>query len=118
MNTDVKELPDVADILSTVRDFLQRCLPTLAESARFEAQIAIFLLDVARRQVEASSDAEGRAGPSETAALRRRCREIRSGARDSRWEETLGEELDAAGARVRIARPDHLAATPDERPRS
>ncbi|HWA89458.1 MAG TPA: hypothetical protein VG889_05445 [Rhizomicrobium sp.] len=96
------ELPDVPDMLATVRDFLARLGPTLDKGARFEAQVAVYLLDIARREL---------AAPPAGADTTRLCADIRSGRCDVRWDETLDVELDAAIARVRIVRPDHLEGT-------
>ncbi len=96
----MKELPDVPDMLATVRDFLALLGPTLDKGAKFEAQVAVYLLDIARRELTAPP-----APAADTAQL---CADIRSGARDASWLDTLDAQLDAAIARVRIVRPDHL----------
>lgn len=95
----MKELPDLPDLLATVREFLARLGPTLDKGAKFEAQVAVYLLDIARRELAAPNT------EVDTAQL---CADIRSGRCDARWDETLDAELAAAVARVRIVRPDHL----------
>jgi len=96
----MKELPDIADMLAEVRAFLARLGPDLDKGAKFEAQVAVYLLDIAQRELAAPSAAQ-----ADTAQL---CGDIRAGRRDGQWDETLDAELDAAAARVRIVRPDHL----------
>lgn len=95
----MKEIPGVPDLLATVRDFLARIGPTLDKGAKFEAQVAVYLLDIAGRELAAAP------ADTDAAAL---CADIRSGARDARWGDTLDAELEAAVARVLIVRPDHL----------
>ena len=94
------EIPDVPDILATVRDFLEGLAPTLEKGAKFEAQVAIYLLDIARRQVAAPAKAE--------ADATKLCRDIRSGTLDGQWDEVLDAELAAVTGRVRIVRPEYL----------
>jgi hypothetical protein len=87
-------------MLATVRDFLTRLGPTLDRGAKFEARVAVYLLDIAGRQLVAPSRAD--------ADTTRLCADIRSGARDASWDATLEAELDAVVSRVKIVRPDHL----------
>ncbi len=94
------EKPGIPDLLATVRDFLARLGPTLDKGAKFEAQIAVYLLDIVGRELAAP--------PVPDPAAAQRCADIRAGRLDGRWDETLDAELAAAAARVRIVRPDHL----------
>lgn len=101
----MRELPDIPDILSTVRDFLLRLGRTLEKGPRFEAQVAVYLLDIARRELEAAAKANDRPADNEATKL---CQEIRFGAHDACWDQTLQKELNAAIARVLVVRPDYI----------
>jgi len=96
----MSEMPDATDIVSTVRDFLARIGPSLKKGAKFEAQVATYLLDIVQRElanpVEALSDE------------RELCRKIRAGSCDGQWDELVRSQLDAVIARVRIVRPSYL----------
>jgi hypothetical protein len=96
----MNESPDVADILVTVRDFLARLCAILEKGPKYEAHVAVYLLDIVRREL---------ASPAQIYTDDTRlCEDIRSGKRDALWDETLEAQLVAAIARVRIARPDYL----------
>jgi hypothetical protein len=98
----MRELPDIPDMLSTVRDFLAQLVPELDKGSKFEAQVAIYLLDIAQRELAAP--------PAPKAGAMRLCADIRAGACDASWETTLDTEFEAVIARVRIARPDYMEA--------
>jgi hypothetical protein len=96
----MNERPDVADILVTVRDFLSHLGPTLEKGLKYEAQVAVYLLDVVRRELGTPAQTDSN--------VARLCEDIRSGKCDALWDETLKAQLTAAIARVRIVRPDYL----------
>ncbi len=105
----VKELPDLPDILLIVREFLQKLAPSLPPGQKFEAQVASYLLEIAQREISEIS-AEGAVSDRDVVTTGLLCEEIRSGARDRVWDQTLQDALDDTIARVRIVRPSHLAA--------
>jgi hypothetical protein len=96
----MKELPDIPDMLATVREFLKRLGPSLDKGMKFEAQVAAYLLDIAVRELAAH--------PTVRIDISQLCADIRSGSLDKQWDEILDTELDAVVARVRIVRPKHL----------
>ena len=95
----MNEIPDAADIILTVRDFLARIGPLLAKGAKFEAQVATYLLDIVHRELPA---------PVQGSDELELCRKIRAGACDSEWNALLRSQLAEAVARVRIVRPGYL----------
>ena len=100
----VKEFPDTDDLLATVREFLQRVSPDLPANSKFDGQVAVYLIDIVRREIAASMRE-----PAEESYAAALCAEIRSGKRDDDWERTLQNILEDTVARVKIARPSHLA---------
>lgn len=96
----MSEVPDAADIISTVRDFLARTGPSLEKSAKFEAQVATYLLDIVQRELKSPLVVRGNE--------RELCRKIRSGACDEEWDALVCSQLDAVIARVQIVRPGYL----------
>jgi hypothetical protein len=100
----VKEFPGVDDLLATVREFLQRIGPDLPASSKYDGQVAVYLLDIARREI---ADFVRPAAEDAAATL---CAEIRAGRRDDDWDSTLQSILEDTIARARIVRPGHLAA--------
>jgi hypothetical protein len=96
----MKEMPDTADIVSTVRDFLARIGPSLEKGAKFEAQVATYLLDMVQRELKSPRETRG--------DERELCTKIRSGSCDAQWDALVRAQLDAAIARVRIVRPGYL----------
>ena len=101
----VKEFPGVDDLLATAREFLQRIGSDLPASSKYDGQVAVYLLDIARREI--ASFACPAAVEDGAIAL---CAEIRAGTRDEDWEFTLQNVLEDTIARARIVRPGHLAA--------
>ena len=108
----MKEMPDIPDILLTVRDFLKDLAPTLQPGAKFEAQVAIYLLDIARREIALVNAVED---ASAGEAVKQLCDRIRSGAHDADWDKTVTAVLDDTIARVCIVRPAYLVADHAER---
>ena len=115
-----QDRPDLGDLLSTVQSFVERITPKLAGEDRYHAQVAAYLLAICGREIAVPAGAAeverrmiadflGRDGdlPELTQAL---SAEIRSGACDARWDDTLALVLDRTVAKVAVVRPDHLAA--------
>jgi hypothetical protein len=114
-----QDRPDIADLLSTVQNFVERIAPRLEGEDRYHAQVAAYLLGICGREIAVPADAAeveqrmiadflGRDAslPDLTAAL---SAEIRTGACDARWDDTLALVLDRTIAKVTVVRPDHLA---------
>ena len=98
--------PTMDDLLLTVRDFLNDIRGELSPERRYQAQVAAFLLDVARREKLSTAPAEAIA---DLTAFRDA---IRAGRFDAE-EAVLAEKLlMLSAAEVEIVRPDLLAANP------
>ncbi len=114
-----QDRPDIGDLLATVQSFVERITPKLTGEDRYHAQVAAFLLAICGREIAVPAGAAeiarrmladflGREGelPELTAAL---SAEIRAGACDARWDDTLALVLDRTIAKLAVVRPDHLA---------
>jgi hypothetical protein len=119
MNETQRFSPTLADLLSTVRDFLGDLAPRLERGLAYDAQVARYLLEMAVRELRGGEaldrlcaqrsgmllgDSHSDGDPQETLA-----RAIRAGELDQRWEEALRIVLDHTVDRVAIIRPDVLA---------
>ena len=118
-----QDSPSLDDLLRTAGDFLDDIGPRLDEGDRYQAQVAAFLISVARRELElgAAVDSQSRErwsvflGADEDLAglTRRLSRQIRAGELDGHADEALALLLRDVVDKVRIVRPDHLE--PDHR---
>jgi hypothetical protein len=99
----MRERPDLPDLLLTVRDFLAALTPTLPPVSIYDAQVAVYLLDIARREIELPSPV----GEDDVFSL---CADIRAGRKDDDWDATLVALLASSVDRVRRTRPGYLAA--------
>ena len=98
-----QDLPDLANLLLTVRAAVDGFAGKLDGESRYHAQVASYLLSIAAREVAA--------GPEPTTGISnaRLCTEIREGVRDDKWDETLHLVLERVIGKVAVTRPDHLA---------
>jgi hypothetical protein len=101
-----KPFPTMDDLLLTVRDFLNDMRGELSPERRYQAQVAAFLLDVARREHHATPPAEA---ITDLAAFQNA---IRAGKFDAEESELAEKLLQLSAAEMQIVRPDLLAANP------
>ncbi|MBL6751236.1 MAG: hypothetical protein ISP90_11970 [Nevskia sp.] len=112
--------PDIADLLATVRDTLKQVAPQLERGPAYQLHVSGFLLELALRELESGDTAAvhsqqrlSRLLGAEGSAVEltwKLCRALRAGALDARWDEVLQVLLEDNVERVRIVRPDVLAA--------
>lgn len=112
--------PDLPDLLTTVREFLQAVGPRLDVQDRYHALCCVYLLEIAARElgewqhVDGADEARLRALvnngdallPAE--AVRELCTDIRAGRHDDRLEDLLEVMLEHVRHKVAVSRPDHL----------
>lgn len=113
-----QDLPDLPDLLRTVRDFIDAMTPVVPDKDRYHAMCCSYLLAVAEREVTGGARASQHmalalealgqnAGMSldstETLATR-----LREGALDAHWDAALEAVLTLVLARVRVSKPGHL----------
>jgi hypothetical protein len=115
-----QDRPDIADILATVQDFVERITARLEGEDRYHAQVASYLLGIGKRELLRGSTFDalerkrlteflGRQG-SLAVLTRDLCTSIRAGRFDERWDETLALVLQEVVDKVNVVRPDHLAS--------
>jgi hypothetical protein len=115
-----QDSPSITDLLATVEALLNAMASDLDGEARYQAQVGAYLLAICGRELRFGTQAAAEqrralnaflgvdgALPELLALL---CQQVRSGALDSRWDETLQLILSNTIAKARIVRPDHLAA--------
>lgn len=100
-----QDLPDLENLLRTVRAAVDGFAGKLEGESRYHAQVASYLLSIAAREVAAGQ------APIAGISNAQLCTEIRSGARDDKWDETLHLVLERVIGKVAVTRPDHLAPT-------
>jgi hypothetical protein len=113
-----QDRPSINDILLTVQKFLDDNGPKLTGEAKYHAQVSSYLLGICERELRLADGFDaverdrlarflGRDGglAELTDGL---CADIRSGALDARWDETLDLVLRSTIDKVRIVRPGHL----------
>lgn len=115
----LQDRPSLANILATVRDFLERGTDTSAAQLRFRAQVSAFLLGVVEREVALGPELDRQATAALAAYLGKVasldelidtfCREARAGAYDGRLDAALDLALALTVAKVKVVKPDHLA---------
>jgi len=101
------EFVDAAEILRTVKEFVQQLSAGLEPKAKYDAQVAIYLLDIVTREL-ADRGREMQIG-MDRAAIEKLCEDIRAGRHDADWDRTLDGVLSDTIRRVKIVRPDHLS---------
>ncbi len=101
------EFVDAAELVKSVQEFLQQLTPGLEAKARYDAQVAVYLLEMVRRELTSQPTVERSAASAR--AIRTLCADIRTGARDADWSQVLDEVLLDTVRRVEIVRPDYLA---------
>ncbi len=101
-----KPFPAMDDILLTVRDFLHEIRADLSPERRYQAQVAAFLLDVARREHLSTPPADA---ITDLTAFRDA---MRAGKFDSEETQIAEKLLQLSAAEMQIVRPDLLAANP------
>lgn len=121
-----QDLPDLPDLLRTVRDFIDAMIPVVPDKDRYHAMCCSYLLAVAEREVTGGAQASQHmalaletlgqnAGMSldstETLATR-----LREGALDAHWDAALEAVLTLVLARVRVSKPGHLHPMHQENP--
>ena len=114
-----QDRPDLADLLATVQDFIDRITPKLEGEDRYHAQVSAYLLAICGREVQLGAPIAAAEQPRLTAflghdgawpdLLRELSREIRAGGCDARWDGTLDLVLRQIIDKVSVVRPDHLA---------
>ena len=100
-----QDLPDLENLLLTIRETVDGFAGKLDGESRYHAQVASYLLSIAAREV-AAERAENPVSDRGNAHL---CAEIRSGAHDQDWNKTLDLVLERVIDKVAVTRPDHLA---------
>ncbi len=115
-----QDRPSLDDILATVREFLDRVSVKLSGEERYHAQVASYLLAMAEREAKSGAVLDTEEHRRMASFLGREasldeldqllCDRIRSGACDASWDATLALVLQQTVDKVRIVRPDHLAA--------
>lgn len=111
--------PTLADLITTVRDFLKDVGARPGRGLAYDSHVARYLLDMSLREL-ASGAALDRHSADRIAALlgdeadvpdpvATLCHSIRTGVFDDRWEEFLRVILADTAERVAIIRPDVLA---------
>jgi hypothetical protein len=105
-----QDRPDIADILATVQDFVERITARLEGEDRYHAQVASYLLGIGDAlERKRLTEFLGRQG-SLAVLTRDLCTGIRAGRFDERWDETLALVLQEVVDKVNVVRPDHLAS--------
>ena len=121
-----QDLPNLPDLLRTVRDFIDAITPVVPEKDRYHAMCCSYLLAVAEREVTGGAAAsqrmatalEGLASHTGIAldspeSLSARLRE---GALDAHWDAAFEAVLALVLARVRVSKPGHLHPVHQELP--
>jgi len=120
-----QNLPNLSDILSEVRAFIEAITPTVEEKDRYHAMCCSYLLAVAEREltlVEAAeaemqtaraalAEVSGTSLPGEVELAA--C--LRQGRLDAHWDAALESVLRQVVARVKVSKPTHLDPLHQER---
>ena len=120
-----QNLPNLSDILSEVRAFIEAITPTVEEKDRYHAMCCSYLLAVAERELTLGEAAEAEMqtaraalaevsgtslpGEVELAAC------LRQGRLDAHWDAALESVLRQVVARVKVSKPTHLDPLHQER---
>lgn len=113
-----QDLPDLPELLRTVREFIDEVTPQLDGRDRYHGLCASYLLTIAERELAlgADIDAEERANLAEFIGMQAElghgyatlARAIRSGSLDERWDQLMTLLTRHVVNKVRVTRPDHL----------
>lgn len=117
-----QDRPDAAELLDTVRQFLEELLPSLAGDARFKTRVSIHLLGILAREERDEADfaaAErtrlrqllGRADGELAQLNEELARRIRTGALDTEDPALFAHVLRTVEDKVRIVNPTRLGST-------
>ena len=114
-----QDRPDLADLLATVQEFIDRITPKLEGEDRYHAQVSAYLLAICGREIRLGAPIAAAEQQHLTAflghdgawpdLLGELSREIRAGTCDARWDATLDLVLRQVIDKVSVVRPDHLA---------
>lgn len=115
-----QDQPDLAEILRTVREYLESIVDRVPSEDRYQAMCSVYLMAIAERELAAGAVAAaeleqrlqafiGDVLPHAQATAELAAR-IRSGACDTGWDETFALVLAQVIHRVRVSRPEHLHA--------
>lgn len=113
-----QDLPTLADILETVKAYLEEVADRVPEKDRYHALCCSYLLGVAAREVSDGAamthemqQALATLVPGEASLetqTRELCAGLRAGRFDARWDEALAGVMRLVVSRVRISKPAHL----------
>ena len=111
--------PGVAEMLRTVRDYVDRMAEQSIGGARYDALVASYLLTVIGHEITAGAGVDARDQRLFQSLLDRcdtaeelqaeLCRRIRAGDFDAHWDELLDAVLGHVVDKVKMSRPEHLA---------
>jgi len=114
-----QDRPDIADLLATVQEFIDRITPKLEGEDRYHAQVSAYLLAICGRETRLGAPIAAAEQPRLAAFLghdgawpdlvRELSRDIRAGGCDGRWDAALDLVLFQVIDKVSVVRPDHLA---------
>lgn len=114
-----QDLPDLPDILRTVREYLEGIADAVPDRERYHALCCIHLLSIAEREVTAPAAIEAAELKSISAflgesveaehALSTLAHRIRSGHTDARWEAAFDLVMQQVVNKVSVTKPEHLA---------
>jgi len=113
-----QDLPDLPDVLRTVRDFIDAITPVVPDKDRYHAMCCSYLLALAEREVTGGAEASrqmtatlealaARAGLALDSAESLSAR-LRDGTLDTHWDAAFEAVLALVLARVRVSKPGHL----------
>ena len=118
---DLHDVPTAAQLVEAVREFLERDVMAATEGrVQFHARVAVNALNMVQRELEA--------GPAQAVAHRERLARlgvvdeaalaaaIRSGALDDRRADVLDVLRETVRAKLEVANPRYLPASPDKPP--
>lgn len=113
-----QDLPDLPELLRTVREFIDEVTPQLDGRDRYHGLCASYLLTIAERELSLGSDidAEERANLAQFIGMEAElghgyatlARAIRSGRLDERWDQLMTLLMQHVVNKVRVTRPEHL----------
>ena len=114
-----QDLPDLPDILRTVREYLEGIAGAVPEHERYHALCCIHLLSIAEREAIAPASIEAAELKSISAflgapvaaerAFGTLSETIRSGRTDARWDAAFDLVMQQVVNKVSVTKPDHLA---------
>ena len=120
-----QNLPNLSDILSEVRAFIEAITPTVEEKDRYHAMCCSYLLAVAERELTLGEAAEAemqtaRAALAEVSGTSlpgevELAASLRQGRLDAHWDAALESVLRQVVARVKVSKPTHLDPLHQER---